>query len=146
MFKNLILTITSTLLVMTGASALMAVATAPNVSANDSCTSDFLGLPAWYRGLTTNDGRCEIASPEAVGGLDKFIWTVVLNLIQALIMIVGYMAVIFIVIGGFRYITAAGSSDQITAAKNTIKNAIIGLIIALASVAIVDAIARAIPG
>ncbi len=43
--------------------------------------------------------------------------------------IVGIVAVIMIVYGGFRYITSGGDSAKVTAAKNTIVYAIIGLIV-----------------
>jgi TRAP-type C4-dicarboxylate transport system permease small subunit len=57
------------------------------------------------------------------------------KIINILSVIVGVVAVIMIIIGGFRYITSGGSSDKVTGAKNTILYAIIGLIIvALAQV------------
>ena len=51
------------------------------------------------------------------------------------------MTVFFIVKGGFEYMTSAGSSDGMTSAKKTIANAVIGLVIAVLSAAIVNAIA-----
>lgn len=43
--------------------------------------------------------------------------------------VVGIVAVIMIIVGGFKYITSGGSSDKIGSAKNTLIYAIIGLII-----------------
>ncbi|HEX5798453.1 MAG TPA: pilin [Candidatus Saccharimonadales bacterium] len=43
--------------------------------------------------------------------------------------IVGVIAVIMIVYGGFRYITSGGDTTKVTASRNTILYAIIGLII-----------------
>lgn len=43
--------------------------------------------------------------------------------------VVGLVSVIMIIFGGFRYITSAGDSTKITAAKNTIVYAVIGLVI-----------------
>lgn len=43
--------------------------------------------------------------------------------------IVGVVAVIMIIIGGLKYITSGGDSNNVTSAKNTILYAIIGLII-----------------
>ncbi len=51
----------------------------------------------------------------------------VVNILSA---IVGIAAVIMIIIGGFRYITAAGDSAGISAAKSTILYALIGAVIA----------------
>ncbi len=49
--------------------------------------------------------------------------------------IVGIVSVIMIIYGGFRYIISGGDSNGVTAAKNTILYAIIGLVIvALAQV------------
>ena len=57
------------------------------------------------------------------------------KIINILSVIVGIVAVIMIIIGGFRYITSGGSSEKVTAAKNTLLYAIIGLVIvALAQV------------
>lgn len=46
--------------------------------------------------------------------------------------IVGWLAVIFIVIGGVLYMTAGGKDSQITLAKNTIISALIGFSLAVA--------------
>jgi succinate dehydrogenase/fumarate reductase cytochrome b subunit len=54
-----------------------------------------------------------------------------------LIAIIGVLAVIFIIIGGIRYILARGDPKATDAARGTITAAIIGLVIALLSVAIV---------
>lgn len=51
------------------------------------------------------------------------------QIINIFSVIVGIIAVIMIIVGGFRYITSGGSSEKITAAKNTILYAIIGLVI-----------------
>lgn len=51
------------------------------------------------------------------------------TVINILSVIVGVIAVIMIIIGGFRYITSGGDSTKVTAAKNTILYALIGLII-----------------
>ncbi|OGL36440.1 hypothetical protein A3F38_02120 [Candidatus Saccharibacteria bacterium RIFCSPHIGHO2_12_FULL_48_21] len=56
----------------------------------------------------------------------------VINIISA---IVGVIAVVMIIIGGFRYITSGGQPDKVTSAKNTILYGLIGLVIvALAQV------------
>jgi hypothetical protein len=52
--------------------------------------------------------------------------TTVINLFSV---IVGVIAVIMIVYGGFRYITSGGDSTKVTASRNTILYAIIGLIV-----------------
>jgi len=58
-------------------------------------------------------------------GIENLIKTV-LNVLSA---IVGAIAVIMIIIGGFRYVTSAGDSNTASSARNTILFAIVGLII-----------------
>jgi len=102
--------------------------------ASDSCNSGFLGFPAWYRGVT--DGDCNIKSPTS-DELPSFIWKIVLNIIDMALMAVGYIAVFFILWGGFSLIINSGSSDALAKARQTVFNAIIGLVISIAAVAIV---------
>ncbi len=51
------------------------------------------------------------------------------QIINVFSVVVGIVAVIMIIYGGFKYITSGGDSNNITGAKNTILYAIIGLII-----------------
>lgn len=60
------------------------------------------------------------------------------NVINTILFVLGMIAVIMIVIGGIRYTTSNGESAQIQAAKNTIMYAVIGLVIAIMSYAIVN--------
>ncbi len=63
------------------------------------------------------------------------------KVIQFALFIVGLVAVVFVVIGGYRYIMAGGNEENVKAAKSTIKNALIGLIIVLFAWAIVNVVA-----
>jgi hypothetical protein len=58
--------------------------------------------------------------------LDDTIQTIV-NVLSAA---VGVVAVVMIIVAGFRYVTSGGDSNRVTSAKNTILYAIIGLVIA----------------
>ena len=79
--------------------------------------------------VTPGDDTC---TPE--GGASGFS-NLLKRIINIISVVVGVVAVIMIIIGGFRYITSAGSSERVTAAKNTILYALIGLVIvALAQV------------
>lgn len=51
------------------------------------------------------------------------------KIINIFSIIVGVIAVIYIIIGGIKYVTSGGEANNITAAKNTIMFAIVGLII-----------------
>lgn len=73
--------------------------------------------------ITPNSGSCDIgqASTDFNKKIQHFI-----NLLSA---VVGLVAVVMIIFGGFRYVTSGGSDTSVTSAKNTILYAIIGLII-----------------
>lgn len=57
--------------------------------------------------------------------------TTVGNLLGVVYFIAGIVAVLAIIIGGIRYVGANGDSSQISAAKNTVTYAVIGLIIVI---------------
>ena len=60
------------------------------------------------------------------------------NIINILLTVASVVAVIMIIVGGIRYATSNGDSNQVTAAKNTIMYAVIGLVIAIFAYAIVN--------
>ena len=107
-----------------------------------ACNDTLLTFPAWFKGLT--DGNCEIKSPNDAGGMSTFIWTIILNVIETMLQLVGYIAVGFIIRGGFKYITSNGDPGEMAKAKKIIMDAIIGLVISIMSVAAVNLIAGAI--
>ena len=59
---------------------------------------------------------------------------------------VGIIAVIFLVIGGIRYITSTGDSARIKSAKDTILYAIIGLIVAILALPISAYVIKTVGG
>lgn len=121
---------------------IMAVATPIATPVSAACGEEgILGMPAWYRGLTNGD--CSIKSPSDSGdgkGLSTFIWKIVLNIINIVLVIIGYAAVFFIIYGGFLYMTGGSNPGQLEKAKKSITNAIIGLAIAIFSTIIVNVI------
>lgn len=64
--------------------------------------------------------------------------TVIVNILNGIIAILGSIAVIFIVVGGINYMTSQGDPSKVQKAKNTIFYAIIGLIICALAFAIVN--------
>lgn len=69
---------------------------------------------------------------------------IVTTVTNILLFIAGALAVIMIIWGGLRYATSAGNSANVTAAKNTVLYAIVGLIIAFLAFAVVNWILGAI--
>lgn len=68
----------------------------------------------------------------------------ILSVIDILLVIAGILAVLFIIIGGIRYILAHGNEEQAEAAKGTITHAVIGLVIIILSFVIVRIISNAL--
>ena len=57
---------------------------------------------------------------------------------STLLLFVGISAVIMLIIGGFRYVFSQGNEKNISGAKDTILYAIVGIVVALLSYAIVN--------
>ncbi len=62
-------------------------------------------------------------------GKEKDPTVVVSSIINVVLSLLGITAVIIILLGGFKWMTAQGNSDKVTEAKDLIKNGIIGLVI-----------------
>ena len=116
---------------------------APVAHAAD-CNPHFLTMPAWYRGLTEGSD-CQIKLPEV--GADNngesiraFAIVLALNIVEIMLNIVAYVTIAFIIVGGFKYITSAGSPDGNEKGRKTIMNAVIGLLISMVSIGIINAV------
>jgi hypothetical protein len=68
------------------------------------------------------------------------------TVINILSLIVGIVAVIMIIFGGFKYITAGGDSGQLTSARHTITYAIVGLVIVALAQFIVQFVIQQVTG
>lgn len=62
------------------------------------------------------------------------------TIIEIVLFIVGFLAVLFLIVGGYRYVTAHGNEEQAEAAKKTITTAIWGLVVVILAFAIVRVI------
>ena len=62
---------------------------------------------------------------------------VITTIINVMLFIAGALAVIMIIYGGIRYITAHGDEKQVKVAKDTIVYSVVGLIIAILAYALV---------
>ena len=134
--RNIILAV---LMVSSVGGATLTLATPQSAAA--ACNERLLTFPAWYKGIV--DGSCAVKNPADVGGLPAFLAKIGLNIVEFMLQLVGYLAVGFIMYGGFRYLTGAGEAADIASAKKTILNAVIGLVISIFSVAIVNVVAGA---
>ena len=99
----------------------------PNVSAATDCDPGTAGL----------NTEC---IPQGQGQRSDLFGTdgVVTNIINTMLFIIGILAVIMLIFGGIRYVTSSGDAGRVTAAKNTVMYAIIGLIVAIVAWAVVN--------
>jgi hypothetical protein len=65
---------------------------------------------------------------------------------NVLLFVIGAISVIMIIIGGLRYVISGGDSSNVTAAKNTILYAVVGLIVALFAYAIINFVLTSFSG
>jgi multisubunit Na+/H+ antiporter MnhB subunit len=88
----------------------------------------------------TSGATCVESGLNSTGGTGggTEIGPIIKLIINALLFILGAVAVIMIVIGGIRYTISQGDSGAVTSAKNTILYSVIGLVVALLAYAIVN--------
>jgi hypothetical protein len=95
-----------------------------------------LGLPKWYKYLEVTPenggGRC---SPQ----VDDFsaVLPVGLAVLEGLLRFAGIIAVGMIFVGAFKFILSQGNPDSAKGARQTIINALIGLVIVIVSTSLV---------
>lgn len=134
--------------VITSATLLFAPATA---QAADTCpgTGGFFDWPTWHQYLP-RDGECGVlverygdntdrSNPINIGATAG---AVLLALIEIMLWVAGVVAVGFVIYGGIRYTMSQGAPDKLQAARQTILNGIIGLVIAVLAVAIVNLVSN----
>lgn len=84
-------------------------------------------------GGNSNTAVCKATGNKLFG--PNSIWT---NILNTLIYATGAISALMIVIGGLRYTISAGDQGGISAAKNTILYAVVGLVLSLMGYAIVN--------
>jgi len=108
---------------------IMQFATACNLN-----KGSFLKFPTWYKYLhgETVAGKCSVVF-NFPGDISK----ILLAVVEIMLRIAALVAVGFIIYGGFRYILSQGEPDQTNAARDTIINALIGLVIVIIATTVV---------
>jgi len=64
------------------------------------------------------------------------------NVFQYIFPLAGLICVVFIIIGGYMWMSAAGDPSRVKTAQDTLTWAIIGLVVVLLAVAIIEVIVR----
>ncbi len=88
-------------------------------------------------GLGSIQGSFGFSSPLTTAQTPAQLATQIINL---MLMFAGIVAVFFIIIGGYRYLTAGGNSEQVEAGRTSVTNAIIGVVIIILSYVIINVI------
>lgn len=109
---------------------LLAATTGGAVVFAGECTNDVSGQPL-ANGIDC--AQPDGTPTELIG--DDGVFTTITNI---LLFLVGLIAVIMLIIGGIRYAISGGDQSAVTAAKNTILYAIVGIIVAFMAYAIVQ--------
>jgi hypothetical protein len=103
------------------------------------CSKAFFGLKPWFEYLNLNN-KCEIVNFNILPGHGhpSDVPLILLAVVDDLLRIAGIVAVGFVIYGAFQYVGSQGSPEAAAKAQTTIINALIGLAIAVISVATVS--------
>lgn len=112
----------------------------PPPASPQECSQSFLGFPTWYQYLTL-DADCNIDTSNSNTSKNYIPILIAMGILDILLYLSGIVAVLILMYGGFQYLTSTGDSSKISAAKTTITNAIIGVVIALVASQLVGFIA-----
>lgn len=127
----------------------------PVTAAADSCNGQSFFLPKWYDDLC-RQGSDEIKSPsdmsqqgsktakDTANNLSSWLGTIAMNIVKIIMTIVGYVAIGFVIWGGFKYMLNGDNASGTTAARKTIQNALIGIALSMMSIAIINFVTGAI--
>jgi hypothetical protein len=100
-----------------------------------NCTTSFFGIPTWYAYLPAADfQQCLVDNFNFPGDLTY----IALAAVDIALHIAGLIAVAYVIYGGIQYVVSQGEPDKTKGARNTITNALIGLVLAGVAVAIVN--------
>ncbi len=112
----------------------------------------FLGFPTWYKYLEferDDTGKCSVVGPRDAENANQIDWEqasglIAIAIVEMLLRVATLVAVGYVMYGGFRYITSQGEPESAKSARQTIINAMIGLVVSLVAAALVSFIANAI--
>jgi len=129
-------------------------------------SASFLGLPTWYAYLNvgveyardkdgniiTENGQqviidhCAISTnpPGEPADVDwsKAVPLIGLAVLEIMLRVAGLVGFIFVIYGGFRYITSQGEPEKTKTSRQTITNSLIGIVISIIAAAAVSFIAN----
>ena len=112
------------------------------------CDKKIITIPAWYQGLDCDaNGAVQGPVQDADGtSMRLFIWKIGLNIAEIILQIIGYIAMFFVIYGGFLYLTSNGNPEGAARGLKTIINASIGIAIGMSAIALKNLIWRIVTG
>ena len=121
--------------------------TPPNTGSD--CDKPFITFSPWHKGLRRSPHpACNILpdnfSTEA--GFQRSVWIIILNIVSMLFGLIGYLALGFVIYGGYLYVLARGDPSRIAKGKQTVIRALTGLVICILASLISGAIVGIIAG
>lgn len=120
------------------------VALAPAQTAHAACSQGFQEVSIGFEGAVQQNGNSWCVPINQGGPISQNPIIVLLRgIVQFMVGGVGLVVVGGIIYGGFLYMTARGNSAQVTKAQETIRNAVIGLLMYIFAFAVLNFV---IPG
>jgi hypothetical protein len=104
------------------------------------CSGSFLGLKPWFEYLKLDDS-CNIKDINIFPGSNgqaSDVPLILLAIVDDLLRIAALVAIAFVIVGAIQFVTSQGDPEGAANAQSTIVNALIGLSIAIVSVAFVS--------
>lgn len=113
-------------------------------------TGSFFGIPPWYKYLveaglmqTDSSGLCSLITL-STNQWPQVVVLVAMAILDMLLRVAGIAAVLFVMYGGFKYITSSGEPGETKKAQETIIGAVFGLVISVIAAAAVSFIGKAL--
>lgn len=113
-------------LVMAVVMSTLFFATPAAVSAQCASDQNLLSFPTWYKYLNPVPPDCE----PTLRSLTDF-WLIAAAILEILLRLGALLSVGFIIWGGFRILSSQGDPNTIKESRDTILNAVIGLVITI---------------
>lgn len=116
----------------------------------NQCSKEFLGLKPWFAYLPNDafesSSSCSITNFSFLGEQDSqgnttkpsSLLPVLLAIADDLLRIAGLVAVAFVITGGIQYVMSSGEPDKTKKARETIINALVGVVVAIIAASVVS--------
>lgn len=128
----------------------LALAKAQFVLAATSCArpeSKFFFIPNWWKYIPKDRWHVDaIGQCSATYVFPGDIWPIALAVVDILLAVAGFIAVISIIVAGIEYLTTMGNAEKGVSARKRIVNSLIGLALVLVATTAVSFIGGSVGG